>query len=51
MPQFSGRDVAVAVLVKVSETFDKVFGSVSRTVLGNGLQDGQEDLKVDSLLC
>ena len=51
MPELGRGDVAVAVLVEVAQALDEVFGRVGRAVLADGLQDGQEDLEVDALLC
>ena len=51
VPEFGGRDVAVAILVEVPEPLDEVVGSVGVGLPRDGLQDGQEHLETDALLC
>jgi len=50
VPQLGGGDVAVAVLVEVSEALDEVVGGVAGAVARDAVQDGQEHLEGDALL-
>ena len=50
VPEFSRRDVAVAVLVEVPQPLDEVVGGVGSALPGDGVQDGQEHLEADAVL-
>ena len=49
--QLGRRDVAIALLVEVTQTLDEVVGGVGRLLLCDSLHDGQEHLEVDPVLC
>ena len=50
MPQFSRRDEAAGVLVKVSQALNEIVGRVSRSLLRNGLVDGKDDFEGDAFI-
>lgn len=49
--ELSRADVAIAVLVKVTQALNEVLGRVCAAVLADGLQDRQEHVKADPLIC
>ena len=50
MPQLSGGDVAIAILVEMTQTLDEVVSSVDRSLTADSLHDGQEHLKAYPLI-
>ena len=50
MTEFSRGNVAIAVLVEVTETLDEVIGGIDRALARDGLQDWQEDFEANPLL-
>lgn len=48
--EFSRRDVAVAILIKMTESLNEVICCINRALAGDGLHDWQEHFKADPLI-
>lgn len=50
MAELSRGDVAIAILVEVTQALDEVICGVDWALTGDGLHDGQEHLEADALI-